>query len=183
QVLVATDIAARGLDIEELPHVINFELPNVPEDYVHRIGRTGRAGMTGEAISLVCVDELKFLADIEKLIKRQLPRRKIEGFDPDLSIRPVPIPMGRTARGQQYDDGLGESLAPRAHPGRHKRAQSPRSGASPQARAGGRPTAGKSFNKDAKPQPRASAVGSSNDGAGPVFRSGFRGTTRPTRVR
>jgi ATP-dependent RNA helicase RhlE len=118
RVLVATDIAARGLDIEELPHVVNFELPNMPEDYVHRIGRTGRAGMSGEAISLVCVDELKFLADIEKLMKRQLPRRAVAGFEPDLSIKAVPIPMGRTARGQQYDDGLGESMAPRQMPRR-----------------------------------------------------------------
>jgi superfamily II DNA/RNA helicase len=69
-VLVATDIAARGLDIEELPHVVNYELPNVPEDYVHRIGRTGRAAATGEALSLVCVDEHKLLRDIELLKKR-----------------------------------------------------------------------------------------------------------------
>jgi len=134
RVLVATDIAARGLDIEELPHVVNFELPNVPEDYVHRIGRTGRAGMSGEAISLVCVDELKFLADIEKLMKRQLPRRKIDGFEPDLSIRPVPIPMGRTARGQQYDDGLGEALTPKDQPRRPGRGQPARSGANGHAR-------------------------------------------------
>ena len=71
-VLVATDIAARGIDIDQLPHVVNYELPNVPEDYVHRIGRTGRAGATGEAVSLVCVDEFKLLRDIERLLKRQL---------------------------------------------------------------------------------------------------------------
>jgi ATP-dependent RNA helicase RhlE len=76
QVLVATDIAARGIDIDQLPHVVNFELPNVPEDYVHRIGRTGRAGAQGEAISLVCVDEEIFLRDIEKLIKRSIPHRR-----------------------------------------------------------------------------------------------------------
>jgi ATP-dependent RNA helicase RhlE len=70
-VLVATDIAARGLDIEELPHVVNYELPNVPEDYVHRIGRTGRAAATGEALSLVCVDEHKLLHDIERLLKKR----------------------------------------------------------------------------------------------------------------
>jgi ATP-dependent RNA helicase RhlE len=74
QVLVATDIAARGIDIDQLPHVVNFELPNVPEDYVHRIGRTGRAGAQGEAVSLVCVDENGFLRDIEKLIKREIPQ-------------------------------------------------------------------------------------------------------------
>ncbi len=72
--LVATDIAARGLDIEELPHVVNYELPNVPEDYVHRIGRTGRAAATGEALSLVCVDEHKLLRDIERLLKKEIPR-------------------------------------------------------------------------------------------------------------
>lgn len=80
QVLVATDIAARGLDISELPHVVNFELPNVPEDYVHRIGRTGRAGSEGEAISLVSVDERKYLTDIEKLIGRSLPQEIVTGF-------------------------------------------------------------------------------------------------------
>ena len=73
RVLVATDIAARGPDIEELPHVVNYELPNVPEDYVHRIGRTGRAAATGEALSLVCVDEHKLLRDIEKLLKKRDP--------------------------------------------------------------------------------------------------------------
>jgi len=80
QVLVATDIAARGLDIVELPHVVNYELPNVPEDYVHRIGRTGRAGASGEAISLVASDERAYLADIERLIKRQIPRVQVPGF-------------------------------------------------------------------------------------------------------
>jgi ATP-dependent RNA helicase RhlE len=82
QVLVATDIAARGIDIDQLPHVVNFELPNVPEDYVHRIGRTGRAGAQGEAVSLVCVDEEQFLRDIEKLIKREIPKEVVPGFEP-----------------------------------------------------------------------------------------------------
>lgn len=99
QVLVATDIAARGIDINELPQVINFELPNVPEDYIHRIGRTGRAGAEGEAISLVCVDEHKLLADIEKLIKRQLPKEVVVGFEPDPHAKPEPIQNGRQ-RGQ-----------------------------------------------------------------------------------
>jgi ATP-dependent RNA helicase RhlE len=81
--LVATDIAARGLDIEQLPHVVNFELPHKPEDYVHRIGRTGRAGREGEAISLVCREETKQLRDIEKLLKRQLPQTINEGFEPE----------------------------------------------------------------------------------------------------
>ena len=95
QVLVATDIAARGIDIDQLPHVVNFELPNVPEDYVHRIGRTGRAGAEGEAVSLVCVDENGFLADIEKLIKRSIPREVVPGFEPDPNERPEPIQLGR----------------------------------------------------------------------------------------
>ncbi len=91
RVLVATDIAARGLDIDQLPHVVNFELPNVPEDYVHRIGRTGRAGREGEAMSLVCVDEQKLLADIEKLLKRDIPKVVIDGYEPDPSIKAEPI--------------------------------------------------------------------------------------------
>ncbi len=97
RVLVATDIAARGLDIDQLPHVVNFELPNVPEDYVHRIGRTGRAGNEGEAMSLVCVDEEKLLRDIERMLKRELPREVVPGFEPDPSIKPEPIVQGRGA--------------------------------------------------------------------------------------
>jgi ATP-dependent RNA helicase RhlE len=83
EILVATDIASRGIDISELPMVINFDLPHVPEDYVHRIGRTGRAGTTGNAISLVCADESKQLRDIERVIKKPLERVEIEGFEPD----------------------------------------------------------------------------------------------------
>ena len=93
--LVATDIAARGIDIDQLPHVVNFELPNVPEDYVHRIGRTGRADSEGIAVSLVCVDEEKFLRDIEKLIKRDIDKQVLPGFAPDPSIKPEPIVLGR----------------------------------------------------------------------------------------
>jgi len=95
RVLVATDIAARGLDIDQLPHVINYELPNVPEDYVHRIGRTGRAGNEGEAISLVCIDELKLLADIERLLNRDIPKKVIPGYEIDPSIKAAPIQNGR----------------------------------------------------------------------------------------
>ena len=86
RILVATDIAARGLDIEQLPQVINFDLPNVPEDYVHRIGRTGRAGATGEAISLVSADEVALLSDIEHLIKQLLPRKLMDGFEPNHTL-------------------------------------------------------------------------------------------------
>ncbi|HLO68347.1 MAG TPA: DEAD/DEAH box helicase [Holophaga sp.] len=94
-VLVATDIAARGLDIDQLPHVVNYELPHVPEDYVHRIGRTGRAGTEGQALSLVCVDENKLLRDIEKLLKRSLPSEVVPGFEPDPTEKPEPIILGR----------------------------------------------------------------------------------------
>ncbi|MDI5933373.1 DEAD/DEAH box helicase [Halomonas kalidii] len=99
QVLVATDIAARGLDISELPHVVNFELPNVAEDYVHRIGRTGRAGSDGQAVSLVCVDEHGLLRGIERLIKRDLEKRIEPGFEPDPNAKPEPIENGRGGRG------------------------------------------------------------------------------------
>lgn len=95
RVLVATDIAARGLDIDELPFVVNYELPNVPEDYVHRIGRTGRAGREGEAASLVCIDEHKLLKDIEKLLKRNLEQIIVPGYKPDPSIKAEPIVNGR----------------------------------------------------------------------------------------
>jgi ATP-dependent RNA helicase RhlE len=98
QVLVATDIAARGLDISELPHVVNFDLPNVPEDYVHRIGRTGRAGASGEAISLVCVDEYHLLADIEKLIEQRLPFEVVAGPGDNFHTKPKPIPNERKHR-------------------------------------------------------------------------------------
>jgi ATP-dependent RNA helicase RhlE len=99
-VLVATDIAARGIDIDMLPHVVNYELPNVPEDYVHRIGRTGRAGAKGEAVSLVCVDENGFLREIERLIKREIPKEIVPGFEPHPSERPEPIVLGRMVIGE-----------------------------------------------------------------------------------
>lgn len=98
RVLVATDIAARGLDIQQLPHVVNYELPNVPEDYVHRIGRTGRAGNEGQAVSLVCVDEHKLLGDIERLLKRDISKIMIPGYEPDPAIRAEPIQQGRQSR-------------------------------------------------------------------------------------
>ena len=95
RVLVATDIAARGLDIPLLPHVINFEIPNISEDYVHRIGRTGRAGASGEAISLVSADETTFLRDIEKLVGMKIPMEIIEGFEPDPNASTEPIKQGK----------------------------------------------------------------------------------------
>ena len=100
RVLVATDIAARGIDIDQLPHVVNYELPNVSEDYVHRIGRTGRAGNNGEAMSLVCIDEHEFLANIEKLIKKDIHKFVVKGFAPDPSIKAEPISLGGGGRGK-----------------------------------------------------------------------------------
>ncbi|WP_428607073.1 ATP-dependent RNA helicase RhlE [Sedimenticola sp.] len=113
RVLVATDIAARGLDIDQLPHVVNFELPNVPEDYVHRIGRTGRAGNEGEAISLVCVDEHRLLRDIERVLNRDLPREVLSGYEPDPSIKAEPIKNGRNGA----DRNRGRQSAPRSRNG------------------------------------------------------------------
>lgn len=99
-ILVATDIAARGLDIDQLPHVVNFDLPNVPEDYVHRIGRTGRAGASGQAVSLVCADEFKLLVDIERLIQTLLVRKTIAGFEP---VHELPVSQlgGKAPRSQK----------------------------------------------------------------------------------
>lgn len=98
RVLVATDVVARGLDIHHLPYVVNFDLPDVPEDYVHRIGRTGRAGKEGKAISLVCIDEAKLLLNIERLLKCKIEKVVMPGFEPDPSIKPEPLINGRMGR-------------------------------------------------------------------------------------
>jgi ATP-dependent RNA helicase RhlE len=123
RVLVATDIAARGLDIDQLPHVVNYELPNVAEDYVHRIGRTGRAGLDGEAVSLVCVDEYKLLADIEKLVRREIPKVTLEGYEPDLSIAPEPIQNKRNGAGRPGGRKQGGRRGNAASQGRGRRSQ------------------------------------------------------------
>ncbi len=98
RILVATDIAARGLDIDKLPYVVNYELPNVPEDYVHRIGRTARAGQSGKAVSLVCVDEDKLLTGIERLLKSKIEKTMVKGFEIDPSIKAEPIQNGKARR-------------------------------------------------------------------------------------
>ena len=133
QVLVATDIAARGIDIDQLPHVVNFELPNVPEDYVHRIGRTGRAGSPGEAISLVSVDENGFLRDIERLIKHEIPKEIIPGFAPPAHERPEPIVLGRMVIGEGA--GRGGARPRRDGPGRGDSGRSSHGG--PRGNGGG----------------------------------------------
>jgi ATP-dependent RNA helicase RhlE len=141
--LVATDIAARGIDIDQLPHVVNYDLPNVPEDYVHRIGRTGRAGATGEAVSLVCVDEHQMLKDIEKLIKQTLPRAVIPGFEPDPNAKAQPIQLrsgapGHGGRGGRPGGGRPGGGAPRSAAAPAGRGPAPAGGA---PRNGGQPGA------------------------------------------
>ena len=116
--LVATDIAARGLDIQQLPQVVNFDLPNVPEDYVHRIGRTGRAGSTGKAYSLVSADEIKQLRDIERVIQNHITRDYVSGFEPDHELPESgtlrPLKTKRPLTGIEWDgeggDGHGEGF-------------------------------------------------------------------------
>jgi ATP-dependent RNA helicase RhlE len=125
-VLVATDIAARGIDIDELPHVVNYELPNIPEDYVHRIGRTGRAGSSGQAVSLVCVDEHRLLRDIERLLKKDIDKKVVVGFEPDPRIKAEPIQKPRGAGGGR--DGKVVHGARQGQPSRHEK---PRTGFAP----------------------------------------------------
>ncbi len=139
--LVATEVAARGLDIEELPHVVNFELPMVPSDYVHRIGRTGRAGSTGIAVSLVCVDEGPLLRDIERLLGSPIRQEVVPGFEPDRSVRPEPIRM----RSQGQRGGRGAQASQRRGPGRAPAVQgAPRANGSGRRRwsSGGRRSSG-----------------------------------------
>jgi len=154
RVLVATDIAARGIDIDQLPHVVNFELPNVAEDYVHRIGRTGRAGNEGEAMSLVCVDELKLLKDIEKLIKREIPKDVIEGYDPDPSIKAQPINKGR-----------GQQKPPRRKSGNAASKKSPRPGKNARRRSS-EDNAGNAANTAASPWKKRSSGNSNSNNQG-----------------
>lgn len=129
QVLVATDIAARGIDIDQLAHVVNFDLPNVPEDYVHRIGRTGRAGASGQAISLVSADEIKLLQDIEKLIKLKIEREEIEDFEPGHAVpQSTPArPAANKNRAKQVNHKSGQRNASNK---RHTHGRSGRSNAS-----------------------------------------------------
>ena len=165
QVLVATDIAARGIDISELPHVVNYELPNVPEDYVHRIGRTGRAGSEGEASSLVCVDEHKLLKDIERLIKREIPKQIVLGFEVDPSIKAEPIQNGQN-RGQQNRGG-----GQRQGQGRGQ----PRSGGAQRQEQGRSQTAARAATGQGNAQPKASGQAPAGKGGKPGGHGANRG--------
>ncbi|GJG93903.1 DEAD/DEAH box helicase [Cupriavidus pauculus] len=175
RLLVATDIAARGIDIDQLPHVVNFDLPNVPEDYVHRIGRTGRAGAEGEAISLVCVDEHGLLRDIERLIKRQIEQVSLPGFEVDPSIAAEPIQKGRQQRGGGQprgngggNAGAGERRQPRAPQGQRQEAPRqarPAQAAKPARGDGRNGSANGSANGNANGAARKPANGGGN-GAG-----------------
>ena len=140
RVLVATDIAARGLDIDKLPHVVNYELPHVPEDYIHRIGRTARAGREGEAVSLVCIDEKKLLKDIESLLKTHIEKIHMAGYEIDTRIKAEPITQGRQQRSQRPPGG-GRNNAHRGKPS--SRGGNPASrGGNPNARGGQRKRSG-----------------------------------------
>ena len=175
-VLVATDIAARGIDIDQLPHVINYELPNVSEDYVHRIGRTGRAGAQGEALSLVCLDEDSFLADIEKLIKRSIPRETVAGFEPDAGERAEPIQIGRRTLGGGGGNGRGAGNGGGGRGGEPRRPAAPGGqprGNAPAARPGNAPQ------RPAAAAPRGGRPQTAGSGAGtgakrPALTSGRR---------
>jgi len=163
QTLVATDIAARGLDIEQLPHVVNFDLPNVPEDYVHRIGRTGRAGATGEAISLVASDELPLLRDIEKVIRRQLPREVVPGFEAGTAPGPGFVeaqvtrePRPASPRGQQRRGAPRKEASPRRDAPKRNDAQPNRE--SQQAAPGQRRGAAPAGSAKAAQAPRSPAA-------------------------
>jgi ATP-dependent RNA helicase RhlE len=165
RVLVATDIAARGLDIDQLPHVVNYELPNVPEDYVHRIGRTGRAGNEGVAASLVCVDERDFLRDIERLLKRDIPKEPIPGFEPDPAIKAEPIVTGRGQRGGGRPSGRnGADRGRDRRPPAHSQARSGgRSQPQAQARSGDRQPPGHAPRGEVDGNRRASEGRGGND--------------------
>ena len=173
QVLVATDIAARGIDIADLPHVVNYELPNVAEDYVHRIGRTGRAGAEGEAVSLVCVDEMKLLMDIERKIKREIPASTVDGFAWDPKAKPEPIQNGRGPRqgggqrqgqSRQGQEGGGRARNTGSKP---RNSSAPRQQSKPEGKAGAAaydkgnasPSAPREVNGNVIPKPKPEVNG------------------------
>jgi ATP-dependent RNA helicase RhlE len=148
-ILVATDIAARGLDIDALPHVVNFELPMVPEDYVHRIGRTGRAGIDGDAVSLVCIDEQPLLQAIQQLLRRPIRLEVIAGFEPDPSLRPQPIRLRSTPAERALHAAERGGQPQRGQAGAGPRGAAPFRGRTP-ARDGA-PSRGGSQSRDGSP--------------------------------
>lgn len=157
RVLVATDIAARGLDIDQLPQVVNFDLPNVPEDYVHRIGRTGRAGADGKAVSLVSDEEAKLLADIERLIGKLLPRAEVEGFEPTHTLPET-------------------NLTPKRH-GQHKGPRNPKPKSNSQ-RSSNRSSNGQRSDKAGQPRRGDQAQGN-KEGQGRRRTGASTGTSKP----
>ncbi len=183
-ILVATEVAARGLDIDGLPHVVNFELPTVPEDYIHRIGRTGRAGMEGDAVSLVCIDELDLLHDVEAVLRQAIPREFIPGFEPDRTIRAEPIREvrggnramagrgaprgGAPARGGAGRGAPARQGAGRSGPGRRPEGR-PTGDRYPDARPAARPAAGY-----APARPAGARNGGSRPASPPQYRDGGR---------
>jgi ATP-dependent RNA helicase RhlE len=176
RVLVATDLASRGLDIEELPHVVNYELPNVPEDYVHRIGRTGRAGSTGEAISLVAPEEHDLLRDIEKLLKRQLPRELVPGFEPGTAGAPQAPPARHEQQGRRSHDGRRSHADADPQRGRSSAHATPRH--APQMRPIGAAHIAPPAHAPAPSRPAAPARPATQSRAEPHVPALLRGTTR-----
>ena len=172
KVLVATDIAARGLDIEELPHVVNYDMSHIPEDYVHRIGRTGRAGSSGEAVSLVCAEDRPLLGAIERLINKKIEVRLAEGFEPERSMHRRGESHGQAPREREPERQERQERAPRERghgrsqpqgarpprgPKQDKRERAPapgRQGTAPAARSSGN-SGGMDFNKPYEPSPSA----------------------------
>ena len=165
-ILVATDLAARGIDIDALPHVVNFELPMAPEDYVHRIGRTARAGMDGDAVSLVCVDESKLLWQIESMLRTKIAVEPIAGFEPDRSIRPEPIRLVSGGAGARPGRPIHRGPMPTHRPGTAGPSRGP---AEPRVRAvipAGRPARPGSWTTE-----RTAAAGSATRWSAPDRRS------------
>lgn len=163
RILVATDIAARGLDIDQLPQVVNFDLPNVSEDYVHRIGRTGRAGATGQAVSLVCADEHKQLCDIERLIKNVLTRELVDGFEPIHTLpesdpasilkgpkKPKKPKVGHRDGQRSGDNSQGHKAGAKKPSNRKPGGGKPNSGKPGSKPNGGKPSGNKPSNKPAR---------------------------------
>ena len=167
RVLVATDIAARGLDIEGLPHVVNYDLPNVSEDYVHRIGRTGRAGSEGQAVALVCGEERELFADIEKLMKRKVEKKVVAGFEPGPGYESARFDLDQArGRNEPRDDKRGQNR----NGGQRNNGQRRQDGGRSDARPSASPRGGNPGNRG--PAPRNDGPNSARPGQRNDFRSG-----------